>query len=192
MNAKGSCGEQEAGEGGGRAAAALAAGPPHPGPPCAGGVGGGCADPPLPYDGCRPNAPLPDAPLLSLPCSGLPLQAAKTTGVATSFQPSRAACRKPPILELCSMETQGRNNLARPTVPILDMQITRQEMHSIYRQTPCLLPRHRSRAADLLPAALSGCTGMLKPVVRALKGCGLASCRCGGFVHAHSSGRGWR
>lgn len=68
VKAKGSCGEQEAGNE--EAALPLLSLPgPPPRPPCAGGVGGGCADPPLLYDGRRPDTPLADAPLLSFATS---------------------------------------------------------------------------------------------------------------------------
>lgn len=52
----------------------------------------------------------------------------------------------------------------------------KSHMHSIYMY--CLARCWSgAQGADLAPeAALSGCTGMLKPVVRALKGCRLVSC----------------
>ncbi len=152
---------------------------PHPGPPAR---GASVAAAPIPR--CRTTAAAPTRRFLMRRCCTYPAAACHCKQPRQQGLPHHSS---PPGLLAETTHTgivlngdSREKQLARPTVPILDMQITRQEMHSIYRQTPCLLPRHRSRAADLLPAALSGCTGMLKPVVRALKGCGLASCRCGG------------
>lgn len=75
VKAKGSCGEQDAGKEEATLPLLSLPGPvPRP-PPSAGGVGGGCADPPLPNDGRRTEPPLDAAPPLSFRSSNLPLQA---------------------------------------------------------------------------------------------------------------------
>ncbi len=83
VNAKGSWGEQEAGKEDATLPLLSLPGPAPRPPPSVGGVGGGCADPPLPNDGRRPEPPLDAAWPLSLRSSDLLLQA-----TAASVHPS--------------------------------------------------------------------------------------------------------